>query len=252
MRHYLVSICALVLLAMCMRASADEAQPVAVRSWPGGIVSIETQWGLTVSFDAKLQANVASKDGVDQELFSKGTYKHVLSRAPNAEKPTWAEVSGDASVGANDIRVTSLTLANDKVPAVEITVDGVRIVFMDAIKLRGHADEVGKDAEIDLLVLSAADTEGLLEPSVGEAVKKLTPGQTLINLEDLDQKDLDQFAKTLGSDSRSVAHNTMALSSGSGVSGRVVKLATVPWEMPEDLNKLFEACLLYTSPSPRD
>lgn len=241
MRRYLVSMSALVLFAMCMWASADEGHPVAVRSWPGGIVSIETQWGLTVSFDARLQANVASKDDVDQELFSKGTYKHELSRAPNAEKPTWAEVSEDASVGANDIRVTSLTLANDQVPAVEIAVDGVRIVFVDAIKLQGQADEVVKDAEIDLLVLTAADTKGLNEPSVAEFVKKLGPLQTLVNLEEAEASLVSQFAKAIGSDSQSVAHNTMALSSGSGVSGRVVKLATVPWEMPEALSQLFAA-----------
>ena len=198
---------AFILLVSATIVSADEGHPVAVRSWPGGFVTIETFWGLSLSFDAKLPANHSGKFEVDQELLCKGEYEHILSRSPNAEKPTWSKTTEGQSDDSNGVRVTSRPLAADvPVSVTEIAVDGVKILFALASEIRGNAENVKPDDSIDLLVLSAADTDDLLEASVAEFVKKLGPTQTLINLEDVSPEDLDKFAKTIGAETRTVSH----------------------------------------------
>lgn len=230
-----------ILSVWCLSASADEGNPVAVRAWPGGFVTIETHWGLSVSFDAKTPANAREPVKVDQELAWPGDYDHVLRRAPNAEKPTWARASEEQSGGSNDVRVSTLTLADGKVGVTEVSVDGVRIVFASSSKVRGNESSVKNDAAIDLLVLTASSADDVLEDSVTEFVQKLGAKQTLINMEDMSPEDLDKFAKNVGAESLAVAHNTLALNSTSAVARRVVTLGTKPWEMPDELEELFTA-----------
>ena len=241
MKRFIQAAVVLVLSFSCHSVSADEGHPVAVRTWPGGFVTLETQWGLSVKFDAKLSPNVANNFKADKELLLRGNYEHVLTRSPNTEEPTWAKTSEVKSAGSNDLRVTSLALAGEKVAVTEVSVDGVRIVFVEASKIQDSASLVKEDATIDLLILSATDASSLLESSVAEFVKKLGPRQTLINLEEVTPEDLKKFATAIGAESHTVSHNTMALSSTSATPMRVVALATKPWEMPPELNRLFTA-----------
>ena len=78
--------------------TADDGQPIAIRHWPGGGITIETQWGINIGLEIDDSTEKQLESKLDFKLDSlKPAESVVLSRAPNSAKVTLARENDPVS-----------------------------------------------------------------------------------------------------------------------------------------------------------
>ncbi|WDQ14691.1 DinB family protein [Rhodopirellula sp. P2] len=219
---------------------AAEGDPIAVRLWPGGTVTVEAHWGLSVAVQNAPASPAGSTPASDSDtnaipptdatvgLGQAGTY--LLRRPANQAKPTWQSVAisdtqtSDVSETPNDIRVNLLGTK-----AVHLQLDGVHLIVAgpdcDAQTLESieHIDAViGSD-----LQRFAAEDGKSLPTTVRNWISESATAP--------------DSAKV-----RSQNHNTVAISSLSPESQTKSpavwwNVSPQPWVMPEAMDKMFVA-----------
>ncbi len=239
---------------------ADDGDPVAIRSWPDGGVTIETMWDLHVGSGltetTKKQLPHPLSYDVDQ---LKPDEFATVRRLPNESLKVLVSKEFDAQTGkANDMVVSKNHLPkNESDPnpdhyAVHFSVDGVEVTLLNHLlpeevmkELSTPDDSAPKkekrrlpfgitfDIEIDFDVIVASDS------SYDEAVlrtiaSKLKPRILVVN---------PSLKKINDQDVVEIPHNTLAVCSAkdSNTAGtRFVSLADEPYRLSAELTKLFE------------
>ncbi|EKK00429.1 hypothetical protein RBSH_04156 [Rhodopirellula baltica SH28] len=217
-------------------ARAAEGDPVAVRVWPGGTVTIESHWGLSVAIKGKTKNTEDLSDeeastipNADATVTVGESGRYLLSRPANKEEVTWQQVSREetktdpVSVTPNDIQVSHL--GGD---AVHVQLDGIDLVVAgpgcttETLASFQHIDAViGSD-------LQRFVVEGSPMPvTVRNWISASSGSPDSVKVADQD-------------------HNTVAISSNSteSASEPVVvwwNVSPKPWQMSEEMNKLFAA-----------
>ncbi|KAA5539096.1 DinB family protein [Roseiconus nitratireducens] len=239
---------------------AEPGDPLAIRCWPEGRFSVETQWGLSLlvtsdrhSADGQTakehlgteqQATEQAADDhfpvTDQTVSVRQTLDHVLTRAANQEHPRWV-AAGEGDVDdPHRLTVQSISSVSNRLL---VGVDGVNVLF--AVPETGREDsrsESGRLAKVDVAVLM---TDGRREPtdeSISSLLAATRPTMVVIpsNLSTLAMS----AARTLRTDLIvNQDHNTIAVSDfeRSREQPVVVILGENPWKMPERLAELFAA-----------
>ncbi len=226
---------------------ATEGDPMAIRRWPGGTVSIETHWGLHFVINPTTVAAKQLSRKADQAVSTSQSVEHVLFRRPNEAKPSWLPASEVSQADTNAIAVKSVRLGGGRASSLVLEVDGVRIVFVpqDTLGSRGEFD-TGPLKDVDLLILSTGKSTQVAEPRFISLVTSLAPKLLVLNpigtAQPLDVEKLR--AGIRGEDDiLTIDHNTLALSQTTPVSAkpRIVTLTDSPWKMPAELERLFTA-----------
>ena len=234
---------ALILLSVMPVLSAD-GQPLAVRTWQAGNLTIETHWGLCVAIGSVPANRMQPQPSVWLNADSK--YDHVLTRLPNEDKAKFVTRAEMKSEDSNGLTVSSLQA--DSAHALDIRVDGVRLVYASAADLPGIAQTVAQttsDKPVDLLVIAFmndADDAGVAGSN--KAVTAIAPRDMLLVTM---RSDVHAHAATIQKALKSTFeiekrnHNTLAVSSAKKKTSenRIVVLSNKPWSMPDDLEKLF-------------
>lgn len=239
---------------------AAEGEPLAIRKWPGGQVTIETHWGLRLGVGYAENAAHGPMT-LDAQLQVDGTYSHLLVREANVAQSQWLP-AGDAKVGSkaskqNSIRVHTKKLTDRLCQVIEV--DGVEIVVVNtASELLNEASGTtqlesleGKTKQLRAVLLFAGDGNNAVPAGAAQAIAELQP-DVVIPILPSEPKDtavaelrelvqLDGVAVTL------VPHNTLALSAttvssqAQAPTQRLVLLSDQAWEMPAELEELFTA-----------
>ncbi|TWT37681.1 DinB superfamily protein [Posidoniimonas corsicana] len=226
-------------------AHADPGDPLAVRRWLGGAITIETHWGLNLVVDPGTESRVKPplRTG-QQQVVSTRVYDHVLERTPNSAEAEWrrAPVGADAA-RPNAVRVRTLQQDANGAAVLAITVDeAVVIVAPQSLQRIDLSVIAEKQPPVDLLVLGVPSNAGNELKRLVDAFK---PRVVLLNPADsLTEEELEQVRKELSTKQiERRAHNTIAVSSGgpSPASTRVVLIGESPWTPPAELKELITA-----------
>lgn len=231
--------------------SADEGNPLAVRRWPNGQISIETHWNLTLAINPNEAALKLLPCQPDQTIKSTDTIDHQLFRRPNDTDPTWAPASEVKPTDPNAITVRSVGkksgTAGEKESPILLAVDGVKILLLPNTPIEPESLAiVSEQKNLDLLIVTFGNNLKLNDPKLIAFVSELNPKRLLINpLDQVDADLLKQFGTAISADGKvlEVPHNSLAVSTASPKSSatKLVSLTTEPWSMPADMETLFTA-----------
>ena len=237
-------------------AYANNGDPVAVRRWPDGALSIETHWGLHVVIDPSERTEKLLPRKPDLVVRSGEKTSVQLGRKPNQDKPSRTNDDKDP----NSVTVTSISSGDGEPQLLSVRVDGASLLFVPHQVLA--ADKVNDIAvsaqQPDLLVLSTGDASMLEKAHVTKFVTDVRAKRILLNVSgDLDKSVLSGFQAAIGTKKpvTTVGHNTLAISkpvrrrtldrsrAKDAKPGmvEVITLTDKPWKMPEELSKLFIA-----------
>jgi hypothetical protein len=230
----------LVLSGPMAMLSAADGDPMAIRSWPAGTISLETHWGHSIAIHPTADSEGKMSSHPDQELSADASVDHVLTRLPNTENSSWLAKS-EAPKDDNAVHVKSIVDEAGTSLGIELQADGVKIVVLSKIAAADHSQPTL--ANVDLLVISPND-KSLAEWIA--VVQSIQPRLILLNLHDsLSQEQIEQFRTDVKAEEEIVQtnHNTLALSKSSDefTRPRLVTLTTDAWQMPADLGELFQA-----------
>lgn len=239
---------------------ADDSDPVAIRSWPDGGVTIETMWNLHVGSGltetTKKQLPHPLSYDVDQ---LKPDEFATVRRLPNEPLKVLMNKQFDAKTGkANDVVVSkNHPQKNESDPnhdhyAANFSVDGVEVTLLNHLppeqvmkELATPDDNAPKktnrrlpfgiafDIEIDIDVIVAND-DSYDETVLRKIASQLKPRILVVN----------RSLKKIGDqDVAEIPHNTLAVCSAkdSNTAGtRFVSLTDKPYALSAELTKLFE------------
>lgn len=245
----IASVCLFAVLVTARPSSswASDGDPVVIRIWPDGSVSVETHWNLMIRvLPANLPANVESPQSSDpnsRSVASGSMVDHVFSRQPNQNAASWKAASGKPE-SANAIHVTSMLNAGKRSGAMLIQVDGVGVVVLSDSQME-VAQVPATDAtdSVDVVVVPASVKLAISDAMV-DWVKSMNP--RFVILEDqADESAATRLRDRIGGskDMTRVDHNTFAISQKNDREDTIglVRLGTEPWEMPAELQPLFSA-----------
>lgn len=225
------------LLASTNCSHADEGDPVAIRVWPGGGVTIETMWNLRVGHRLTdgVKEQLSQSIDVDSASLTKPGDAITLRRLPNEAKPALiAEAVSETQ--DNDLVVSSVN--NEQSPGVIlVSVDGVNIYLLNG--------DVAKqiEADPDLAPKLFKNTGGnnivVLDPSCGEQqalaiANAAKPAMIIVP---------PSLTKVGDTEVVAINHNAVAVSFDSDEkkkSTRFVSLTDKPYEMSDELSDLFQ------------
>lgn len=223
------------LLATCFVSAtpAGEGDPMAVRSWPGNAVTLETHWGHTLTL---VSGEVEAAKDADFSLDAAKAYDHVVSRLPNEDK-TKVSKTGTAKKDANAVHIKTLGEAGPTAPQL-IRVDGISILLATIETEFGS----GLPENIDLLVVSGPALTTAGAQHLASQFGSVKVSRVLLNTELADDaKSMIEGADTI--DLVDVSHNTLALAANNENVEKmsIIRLANKPWEMPAELASEFDA-----------
>ena len=223
------------------KIAADDPQPVAIRHWPGGGITIETNWGIHVGFgiDATIEEQLESTLDFKVGSLQSGE-SVVLSRAPNT--------ASVASKRDDDLARSVLSipeLKTNHVLAIHGNDSHPTSIFVDGMALLFFSDTPGEE---HFNKREAADAES-------DNVSQLPTAITIVG-DKIDaamcQKIADSYKPALMVVPRSitkvgdvdvqvVSHNTVAFSSVTGEPDKTkfVSLGDKTYEMSAELKELF-------------
>lgn len=247
MRHMLAGMAAMALTAA---SHAEPGDPIAVRSWGGGVMSVETLWGFTVVLapaDARpLPDDLAGADLVLRlsperaeaggRALAAGLPENwtelVLDRRPD-QWPAQCGPTGTPEPTANAVRLRLVARGSG---AASVDADGLRILFL-AGGPAALTPAVGRAVgPVDVLCARADGTDAipiLRQAAIDTGARYLVP----LGVPDgsLDAGDSLEIRRAVG--------NTLAVAVERGATRAapaLVVLKNEPWEMPAELAGLFE------------
>ncbi|QDT47259.1 hypothetical protein Pan258_12900 [Symmachiella dynata] len=248
-RHPIVIACLILiaswLLIDAATVKAGDGDPLAIRTWPSGMVSLESLWGFHVVINPDGDALKQLPRAPDQTVSTSETIDHFLTRKPNAAKATWIPAAEFTEKDPNAIHIKTLPSKGVSANPLLLEVDGTRLVFMPDGCLASPADVPINDIKsADLLVLSTDNPWRLTDPRVIALVKSIAPRLVLLNQIGASQLEIaEAFGKSIGAKEAVtlVDHNTLAVSQSRKpkYQTQVVVLDDSPWQMPDELATLF-------------
>jgi len=165
MRHqYLASFIfvSFLLLGSQKVSRASEGDPLAIRKWPDGAISLETHWGLHIVVDPNGNVSKHLSRKADRAVSPSEDIDHYLTRRSNAYNVSWLPAAELNQKDPNAIHVKSfLQLGNEK--SILLEVDGVRIIFVPTEWFRALSNRDSIDIDLrnienaDLLILATAN-----------------------------------------------------------------------------------------------
>jgi hypothetical protein len=247
-----------VMFALCIALSfllsgeceADDGQPVAIRLWPDGGMTIETMWGLHIGFGLSETANKKLPRPVDSNVESEFSGKRwAVSRAPNSSEIVTV---GQGPIGDDDteskfeaIKAQANSVVFEKLTADIARVDGVEVVYLNNVTEKEVLEKflAFKSVEADLQdsngtidsrhIVIVANHERFDEDFYKKIAEQVKP-ELLVVREGIDRVG-DQKVVNF-------SHNTIAIR-GSGKRDdktRFVSLGTEPYKMSSELADLFQ------------
>lgn len=221
-------------------AIAADGEPVAMQVWPGGVVTVESHWGLRVVVNAwgadaetvagaSRQSSTASVSGkASQTITTDQSASRVLSRPVNESDEVWAVSNWSGNTLAAD--QMGVEVVADRL--VRVQVDGVNLVIAtDA----AQASDIADLGVIDALVVRSVDT---LPSDVPRSIRMIVP--VMMSEEAWGQATAGQP----DDDIRQQSHNTLAFvatDADAGESPVMMRVDDKPWSMPADLDEMFLA-----------
>ncbi len=241
---------ACLLCAVPCNLLADVGDPLAVRQWPGGTVSVETHWGLHLVVDPSGTAQEHLPRKADQIISPDDVFDHYLARQPNDPNVSWAPTDDLSDNDPNAIRVKSIRQPDGET-MLRIEADGVRIVYIPASWFVAQTDQTSvrmnlpEIANPDLLILGRDSLDHLTSKGTLSLLKLIKPRSLLFNrIHSADHMKVKSLQDTFGADQVLLheQNNTIALSNAdSDQAMRVFVLANMPGELPDSLSALFAA-----------
>jgi len=233
------------LLDDAAKLRAADGDPLAIRKWSGGVVSLESLWGFHIVINPDGNALKQLPRAPDQSVSTSKTIDHYLTRQPNSAKAAWVPTAAFTETDANAIHIKTLPLNGDGANSLLLEVDGTRLVFMPDECLTAFADvPLNAMKSADLLVLSTAEPSRLTAPRVIALVKSIAPRLVLLSNIDASQlESAESFRKAIGvvKAVTRIDHNTLSVSQSRSpeFQTQVVVLDDSPWRMPDELATLF-------------
>lgn len=212
-RSLLRGVCFLAALAGSVDSIANPGNPVAIRWWGQGMVSIETYWDLQIVIDpyapnigygdpeisADLVLITHEHPDHNHEQLIRGEpvvvhgledgnlvrpVRHVLDRFPNEEQPTWQAVDASNKRSGHEVTVSTVPAWHDDegggdrgpVAMFVVEVDGVRIVHCGDLgqsKLRD--DQLKALGQVDVLLLPVGGIYTLDGPQAAAIIEQVKP-----------------------------------------------------------------------------
>ncbi len=246
---------------------ADQGDPVAIRIWPNGVVSVETQWNFTTvirtNASSQLPEELAGADLViacsqenqplqftwrpehavaspaESMLVKFDELDHYLDRVPNTAEQTFL-----ASSEATFVSKNAVSIARGAEQLLMISVDGVRI----ALPLSEGFGGLDSKLEFDAIVLpSHSHLSPEQRASVVRRTQEMQPRYVLLDTPPLGVE-LEtkigigntfaiSFPEQAGQAEESTAD--AKLESPQTRPTAWIHLSSTPWQMPPELSQLF-------------
>lgn len=247
---------------------AEEGDPLAIRLWPQGVVSLETHWDLQIligslaepvaadippgevtlslwlganeDFHIRLRSSLSrAGDSASDEQSAQPVdtvradrLDHLLDRLPNESDAIFQSRSAATFASANVVHLESMAQHT-----IVVGVDGVRIGVLTTSDFAAAA--LVDLSDLDALVLPGITGErwsawlGALPPETGLRLV-VVPSPVIQSLNASNSSATAPAKRRIG--------NTVALRSGAATSGAplIVGMDIVPWEMPAAWATLFE------------
>jgi hypothetical protein len=220
-------------------AMADEGNPVAIRRWPDGGITIETMWDLHFGTGLNDATQELISRPIDLAFVADIGRSTIVSRLPNDPSVNVIRSGHGKEKGKNDVVITHATtelLAGSFL----VEVDGVKIHLIDnkAAKLISDSPDLNhaafhmkpEDSSNTVIVLGRSFNESTtlkIAAAIQPRVIVTPVGVTKVG---------DQ--KVVG-----IEHNTLAVSAGDDKRGkptRFVSLSDQPYELSPELVTLFQ------------
>lgn len=218
---------------------ANEGDPVAIRLWPDGGVTIETMWNLHVGYGLTEEAKQQLPRPLDLERFRSTVTKPIsaitLGRLPNEPRPS---VLTPNRQDQNRV-VISCVNAGPLTGTILIDVDGVVIYILTSTVAKAIESVPLMNREmLELNEKDGSNTIIFLDNSFDEAktieiAKAIKPKIIVLPITVPHIGDHEVTA---------ILHNTLAVSAAKdsdGTDTQFVSLTTVPYEMSDELADLF-------------
>jgi hypothetical protein len=229
---------------------ADVGDPLAVRRWPGGSVSIESHWGLHLVVDPHGDSDKHLDRRADQTISPDDEVDHYLSRQPNASSASWTPTSESKEKDLNAIRVKSIRQTGEE-NVLLIEVDGVRIVYVPTKWFVAQSDQDSITVQLqgienpDLLILDVDNLDYFSDSGTVFLLKFLKPKRVLLSrIDPTDESKTGSLRERFGAEQfvSQDDRNTIALTkSGTDSPMKFMVIAQAPWQMPESLAVLYQA-----------
>ncbi|TWU49358.1 DinB family protein [Rubripirellula reticaptiva] len=193
--------------------SAAGNEPVAIRKWPAGNLSVETF------------------PGPKFNIWPDGTFKTTTT---------------DNMPVGDTIDVQQVKLGDNSAFAVQLNASGAQITIIPASSMDQpwHGD-FPESLAANLLVLGGDSAKSLMSPQTKRLVTHLDPPQILLSDVDPQSETFSAISEWLLSESQSrrISHNTLAISAkrDDAPARQVIAMTDQAWPMPADLNELFTA-----------
>ena len=234
--HYRIFVNSILMLLASHLIAAD-GDPAAIRTWPGGAVSIENHWGLHLVIDGNELSARSQVRKPDRAVLSSEEISHRLYRLPNQESVIWRPLTAGTVVDENQIVVRSL---GNGIVVVEF--DGLSVVVAKMISVMADS---AIPPHVDALVIDISGPQengGKAQPMIDLLNPRLIVPLYSQPSGDADLQRLIKATNETKQLSR-VAHNTIAIckSEEASLKPQVVVLGTAPWQMPKDLMTQFDA-----------
>ena len=220
---------------------AADGEPLAIRLWPDGRVSIENHWGLRLVVSASRPPQQSPDSPFEKQVTSRGGVDHAWSRRANDDAATWtAATDQDAIPGS--IHVTSISGQDDKAAGMWVQTDGVRVAVLNGSSAAG-ASLAKVDAKLDVVVIPLPSGVLPADASTNAWIKAMQPRYVLLAAEITDEA-AKSFADSIDASDEitEMDHNTFAVSQSTDRAGqtRLVKLNDQPYELSEELESLMK------------
>ena len=227
-----------VICAMSGNVRADDGQPIAIRNWPGGGTTIETQWGITLGLRVDESTEKQLESMLDFKLESlQADESVVLSRAPNSVKVNSSRAASDLSQVTKLTANQVLATRGKRGEPTTVFVDGVVLLLFSEspgeqhFKTRDAADKVSETmSQRPLAVVIVGDE--IDAAACQKIAASYKPGLMVVP---------GSMTKVGEAEVEAVSHNTVAFSTSKRKGGKTkfVSLGDKAYEMNSELKELF-------------
>ncbi len=237
----------ILIIVMTEPALAIDGEPVAIRYWPGGGISIESMWNIHVAIgvDATNRAALprsADVEFVDDFWGASGSDSLVLDRKPNEPNAILKPASECPNPSPNSIRFERVALENPSTHKALF----VNLVIVDGVAiLDSNKNSVGQ--------LLATLNDGKNLPKALQAIDAFLIDDAVANqasfqmLRDILKprvmvlRRAVEFDKARDASIESIGHNTLSISKSEPTStSKWIKLSETTWSMGQALGDLFD------------
>ncbi len=236
-----------IMVVLAKPGIASDGDPVAIRYWPGGGISIESMWNIHVAIgvDAENRAalpRLADVEFVDDFWAASGSDSLVLDRKPNEPKAILKPTSECPSPSRNAIRFARVALKNattQKSLFLNIVfVDGVAILDSNKnsvsellVALKEVKDLPSEMQTIDAFLIDDA----IADQASYETLQGILKPRVMV------LRSAVKFDKVGNASVEPIGHNTLSVSQSEPTSiSKWVKLSEIPWSMDAALSDLFD------------